>query len=109
MSVCSVPPSATLIICDPRQMPSIGKPRRQGRLEQVELQLVALGIDAHVGQNLSAIDLRADIVAAADDEALQRLRRQRFPGHETDGARAGAGERQPVHEIAAPSAAAGTW
>ena len=83
------------------------EPRRERRLEQAELHPVTLGIDAHIRQDLSAIDLRADIVAAADHEAMQRLRRRRMARHETDGARSGAVESQSVHEVATPSAAPG--
>ena len=66
--MCSEPPSATLIICEPRQMPSTGRPAGSAAFRSPSLELVPLRIDAHVGQNLAAVDLGADIVAAADHE-----------------------------------------
>ena len=49
------------------------QPRRKGCLEEMQFQPIPLRIDSHVGKHLPAIDLGADVVAAADDEARERF------------------------------------
>ena len=69
---CSVPPSATLSTCAPRQMPSTGSPRFSAPASSANSQLVAV-VAGFVGLGVRrlAVARRVDVLAAGDHQAVQ--------------------------------------
>ena len=48
-----------------------------GAVEDLQLEGIALDVDAHRRLNVAAVECRVDIVAAADDEAIEALNVER--------------------------------
>ena len=93
------PPSATFSTCEPRQIASTGRSRSSAACEERELGAVALGHDpVRLGVRLLAVELRIEVGAAREDQAVERVERL------LDARRRRAGRAAPGRRPARPPA-----
>ena len=78
---------------------------RQRPFQQSELERVAVGVDPHIRQHLPTIELGADIIAAADDQACEIAHVHIASRHEPHSLGTCPPQRQTLEEEAAPAAA----